>query len=103
MLLFESSQEAFNDGYDETKVNICKDQAHDVTSANELPSYPEETCLQPICLGQEVLGTDWKIFCLAPGESQIPKSVFREIGINAMAFPHLHPGGDFGFCYGQTT
>lgn len=102
MLLFESSQKTFNDGDDDeddddTKVNISKDQADDVTSANELPSYPEETCLQPIDLGQEVLDTDGKIFCLAPGENQIPKSVFREIGIDAMAFPHLHPSGDFGF------
>lgn len=101
MLLFESSQEASNDGYDETKVNISKDQAHDVTSANELPS--QRDMFTAYLLGQEVLGTDGKIFCLAPGESQIPKSVFRENGINAMAFPHLHPGGDFGFCYRQTT
>ena len=97
MLLDENSQDTVSKDNDETTVNNTEDENDDKTSANDLPSYPEETCLQPIDLGQEVLDTDGKIFCLAPGENQTPKSVFRENGIDAMAFPHLHPSGEFGF------
>ncbi|XP_071122628.1 uncharacterized protein [Mytilus edulis] len=72
------------------------EQSKDIED-NDIAAYPVDTCLQPIDLGQEILDTDGKVFCLAPGENQIPKSIFKEKGIDAMAFPHLHPGGEFGY------
>ncbi|XP_071142171.1 uncharacterized protein [Mytilus edulis] len=72
------------------------EQSKDIED-NDIAAYPVDTCLQPIDLGQEILDTDGKVFCLATGENQIPKSIFKEKGIDAMAFPHLHPGGEFGY------
>ena len=65
-------------------------------SAEETPPYPVHSCLQPLDVGQEYLDTNGKIFCLAPAENQVPKSVFREEGIDAMAFPWLLPDGQYG-------
>ena len=63
----------------------------------EAQTHPVETCSQPIDIGQEYLDTDEKVFCVAPGEGQIPQSIFHEKGADSMAFPALFPDGKFGF------
>ncbi|CAC5419611.1 unnamed protein product [Mytilus coruscus] len=98
----ESSNKGINEenktNYSETVSDdaVVNDQSKD-NEDNDNAAYPVETCLQPIDLGQEILDTDGKVFTLAPGENQIPKSIFKEEGIDAMGFPHLHPGGKFGY------
>ncbi|CAG2247064.1 unnamed protein product [Mytilus edulis] len=97
----ESSKDIKEESKNNDSGTISEDEGENEQSKdiedNDIAAYPVDTCLQPIDLGQEILDTDGKVFCLAPGENQISKSIFKEKGIDAMAFPHLHPGGEFGY------
>ena len=91
-----NQNKASNDDTDAFSNNEDENENSGQTDGQLTSSYPVDSCLQPVDIDQEILDTNGKIFCQAPGKNMIPKCIFKEAGIDAMAFPYMLPDGQFG-------
>ena len=100
----ENSSLSSNEGSDSSD-NEDNIQQYHFKATNEsmmTENYPESnlvTNLSKKTLQHKTRDTS-KVSCpIAPGEGKIPTNIMRESDWDIMAFPHLHPSGNYGLSY----